>query len=206
MFALVIAGFTVYIAPGVLKNSPWSHNFLSGFPPPAFYSWYENETFHAEFTDFDEALAESKRVNKPLLIDFTGWACVNCRKMEESVWSVESVKEKLEKDFVLVSLYVDDKVALPEDQQGVFEYNVNGEIKKKNIKTIGNKWATFQTQVFNNNSQPYYVMLSPEGELLANPVGYMPDVDEYTEYLDCGITTFEENKKEEETPSFKVNF
>lgn len=206
LFALTIAAFTIYVAPGVLKNSPWNHNLLSGFPPPAFYSWYKTETFHAEFTDFEEALAEAKRVNKPLLVDFTGWACVNCRKMEESVWSVESVKEKLENDFVLVSLYVDDKVKLPEEQQGVFEYEANGEVKKKKIKTIGNKWSTFQTQVFNNNSQPYYVMLSPEGNLLANPIGYMPDVEEYTKYLDCGISTFQENKKEETTPTFKVNF
>jgi thiol:disulfide interchange protein len=206
LFAMTIALFTIYVAPGVLKDSPWNHNLLSGFPPPAFYSWYETETFHAEFTDFEEALAESKRVNKPLLVDFTGWACVNCRKMEESVWSVESVKEKLENDFVLVSLYVDDKVELPEEQQGVFEYEANGEVKKKNIKTIGNKWSTFQTQVFNNNSQPYYVMLSPEGDLLANPVGYMPDVEEYTKYLDCGISTFQENNKVESAPAFKVNF
>jgi len=206
MFATVIGLFTIYIAPGVAKESPWNHNLLSGFPPPAFYSWYDNETFHSEFTDFNEALAESKRINKPLLIDFTGWACVNCRKMEESVWTVESVKEKLKNDFVLVSLYVDDKVELPKEQQGVFEYEVNGSTKKKKIKTIGNKWATFQTHLFNNNSQPYYVMLSPEGELLANPVGYMPDVDEYNEYLDCGIATFKENQKQNDTPTFNVSF
>ena len=170
-----------------MKTPPWNHNLLSGFPPPTFYSWYEKETFHAPFDSFEEAMAEAKRVNKPLLIDFTGWACVNCRKMEESVWTVESIKEKLENDFVLVSLYVDDKVKLPEEQQGVFEYMAGGEKKKKKIKTIGNKWATFQTQVFNNNSQPYYVMLIPDGYLLGNPVGYTPSVEEYSDFLDCGI-------------------
>ena len=206
IFATLVGAFTIYIAPGVFKESPWNHNFLSGFPPPAFYSWYDNETFHSEFTDFNEALAEAQRVNKPLLIDFTGWACVNCRKMEESVWTVESVKEKLKNDFVLVSLYVDDKVKLPEEQQGVFEFQSNGAIKKKKIKTIGNKWATFQTHLFNNNSQPYYVMLTPQGELLANPIGYTPDVEEYTNYLDCGINTFKEAQKQNETPTFKVNF
>ena len=189
-FAALILAFTIYIAPGVLKNSPWNHNLLSGFPPPTFYSWYEKETFHAEFMDFDEAIAEAKKQNKPLLIDFTGWACVNCRKMEESVWTVQKIKDKLEEDFVLVSLYVDDKVKLPEDQQGVFEYQAGNELKKKKIKTIGNKWATFQTQVFNNNSQPYYVMLSPEGKLLGNPVGYTPDVEEYEDFLDCGISAY----------------
>lgn len=197
-FAGLILAFTIYIAPGVLKNSPWNHNLLSGFPPPTFYSWYEKETFHAEFMDFDEALAEAKAQNKPLLIDFTGWACVNCRKMEESVWTVEKIKERLEEDFVLVSLYVDDKVKLPQDQQGIFEYQAGNELKKKKIKTIGNKWATFQTQVFNNNSQPYYVMLSPEGKLLGNPVGYTPDVEEYEAFLDCGITAY---KSESETAS-----
>ena len=186
-FGIVVLIFTIYIAPGVMKTPPWNHNLLSGFPPPTFYSWYEKETFHAPFDSFEEAMAEAKRVNKPLLIDFTGWACVNCRKMEESVWTVESIKEKLENDFVLVSLYVDDKLKLPEDQQGVFEYMDGGEMKKKKIKTIGNKWATFQTQVFNNNSQPFYVMLSPEGFLLGNPVGYTPSVEEYSKFLDCGI-------------------
>lgn len=186
-FTALIVGFTIYIAPGVLKEPFWNHNALSGFPPPTFYTWYEKETFHAEFMDFDEAMAEAQSIGKPLLIDFTGWACVNCRKMEESVWTVEKIKKKLEEDFVLVSLYVDDKVKLPEEQQGVFEYTANGETVKKKIKTIGNKWATFQTQVFNNNSQPYYVMLSPEGKLLGNPVGYTPDVEEYESFLDCGL-------------------
>ena len=186
-FGIVVLIFTIYIAPGVMKTPPWNHNLLSGFPPPTFYSWYEKDTFHAEFDSFDEAMVEAKRVNKPLLIDFTGWACVNCRKMEESVWTVESIKEKLENDFVLVSLYVDDKVMLPEEQQGIFEYMAGDEMKKKKIKTIGNKWATFQTQVFNNNSQPYYVILSPDGYLLGNPVGYTPDVQEYSDFLDCGI-------------------
>lgn len=186
-FTILIIAFTIYIAPGVLKEPFWNHNALSGFPPPTFYTWYEKETFHAEYMDFDEAMAEAQSIGKPLLIDFTGWACVNCRKMEESVWTVEKIKKKLEEDFVLVSLYVDDKVKLPEEQQGVFEYTANGETVKKKIRTIGNKWATFQTQVFNNNSQPYYVMLSPEGKLLGNPVGYTPDVEEYESFLDCGL-------------------
>jgi thioredoxin-related protein len=204
VFTTLVAIFTIYISTGIFKSSPWNHNALSGFPPPAFYSWYDNETFHAEFTDFDLALAESQKTNKPLLIDFTGWACVNCRKMEESVWTVESIKQKLANDFILVSLYVDDKVELPENQQGVFEFDANGTVKKKKIKTIGNKWATFQTHVFNNNSQPYYVMLSPKGELLANTIGYMDDAVEYEKYLDCGLSTFEKSKANDETPTFKM--
>lgn len=194
-FTILVLAFTVYIAPGVLKNPPWNHNALSGFPPPTFYGWYEKETFHAEFTDFDAAMKEAEELGKPVLIDFTGWACVNCRKMEESVWTVESIKERLAEDFVLVSLYVDDKIKLPEEQQGVFEYQAGGETRKKKIKTIGNKWATFQTQVFNNNSQPYYVMLSPDGYLLGNPVGYTPDVEEYADFLDCGLNAFRNKEK-----------
>ena len=184
--ATIVLIFTIYIAPGIMKTPPWNHNLLSGFPPPTFYSWYEKETFHAPYDSFEEAYAEAQRVGKPLLIDFTGWACVNCRKMEESVWTVERIKEKLANDFVLVSLYVDDRVELPKDQQGIFEYEIDGETKKKKIKTIGDKWVTFQTQVFNNNSQPYYVMLSPDGELLGK-IGYTPDVEEYADFLDCGI-------------------
>ncbi|MFN4124093.1 MAG: protein-disulfide reductase DsbD family protein [Flavobacteriales bacterium] len=182
--------FTIYLAPGVLERPFWHHNWLSGFPPPEFYSWYDKETFHAEFTDFEPAFAEAKSRNKPLLIDFTGWACVNCRKMEESVWTVDEVKQKLENDFVLVSLYVDDKVKLPDSLQGVFRQEIDGEIIEKKIRTIGNKWSTFQTYVFNNNSQPYYVMLSPEGRLLGNPVGYTPNEREYLDWLNCGLNAF----------------
>ena len=193
---VIVLAFTIYIAPGVMKDSPWNHNLLSGFPPPTFYSWYEQDNdhnehqddkFHPPYDDFEEAMAAAQAAKKPLLIDFTGWACVNCRKMEEGVWTDPVILEKLQNEFVVVSLYVDDRSELPQEQQGVFEYEVNGENKKKSIRTIGNKWATFQTKVFNNNSQPYYVMLDTEGKLLANPVGYTPDVEKYKSYLDCGI-------------------
>ncbi|MFP5471370.1 MAG: cytochrome c biogenesis protein CcdA [Bacteroidia bacterium] len=194
IFTTLTIAFTIYLAPGVMKKPLWSHDLLSGFPPPTFYSWYDNETFHAEFDDFDAAFAEAKKQNKPLLIDFTGWACVNCRKMEESVWTVEAVKEKLENDFILVSLYVDDKVKLPDSLQGTFRQQIRGVEVEKRIRTVGNKWATFQTYVFNNNSQPYYVMLSPDGYLLGNPVGYMPDEQEYLDWLNCGLRAFENNK------------
>lgn len=187
IFTTLTIAFTIYLAPGVMKKPLWSHDLLSGFPPPTFYSWYDNESFHAEFDDFDSAFAEAKKQNKPLLIDFTGWACVNCRKMEESVWTVDAVKEKLENDFILVSLYVDDKVQLPDSLQGTFRQQIRGVEVEKRIRTVGNKWATFQTYVFNNNSQPYYVMLSPDGYLLGNPVGYMPDENEYLDWLNCGL-------------------
>lgn len=181
--------FTIYLFPGILPSSPWNHDLLAGFPPPTFYSWYDRETFHAEFDDFNAGMEHAREINKPILVDFTGWACVNCRQMEETVWTDEEIKRILEEEFVLISLYVDDKVELPIDKQGVFEFEADGKSRKKKIKTIGNKWSTFQTHVFNNNSQPYYVMLSPNGELLGNPIGYTPNIETYKEYLNCGLAT-----------------
>lgn len=182
--------FTVYLFPGIFPNSPWNHDLLAGFPPPTFYSWYDRETFHAEFDDFELGMEHARETGKPMLLDFTGWACVNCRQMEETVWTDDEIKRILEEEFVLISLYVDDKVELPIEKQGVFEFEADGKARKKKIKTIGNKWATFQTHVFNNNSQPYYVMLSPDGTLLGNPVGYTPSIQTYREYLECGVKNF----------------
>ena len=113
------------------------------------------------------------------MIDFTGHACVNCRKMEEQVWPKGAVNDRLQNDFVLISLYVDEKIELPEEQ------------KTDRIRNYGQKWATFQAEYFNNNSQPYYVLLSPDGKLLNNPVGYTPDVEAYEAFLDCGLEAFE---------------
>jgi thiol:disulfide interchange protein DsbD len=166
IFAGIFLAFTVYIAPGMLKERPWSHDLLSGFPPPFCtahdsYSWYADiceSTYHPEFDDFYAAQQKATELGKPILIDFTGWACVNCRKMEETVWTEPQIREILENE--------------------------------KKIRTIGNKWATFQTHAFRNNSQPYYVMLSPDGTLLGNPVGYTPEASEYQEYLECGISTY----------------
>lgn len=112
--------------------------------------------------------------------------------MEETVWKKPEIRSILENDFIVVSLYVDDKVELPAEDQGVLPFEVNGEQFQKKIKTIGNKWAAFQTQAFGNNSQPYYVMLHPDGTLLGNPVGYTPDVDDYKTYLECGLSAFRE--------------
>lgn len=184
--------FTVYLIPGIFPNPTWEHNLLAGFPPPKTYSWFEREDHH--FKDFNEGMAFAKEVGKPVLLDFTGWACVNCRQMEENVWIKPEINRLIEEDFVLISLYVDDKVELPADKQGVFEFEADGKMKKKQIRTTGNKWATFQTHVFNNNSQPYYVMLSPDGDLLGNPIGYTPDVDTYRDYLRCGLRAFHEQR------------
>ena len=121
------------------------------------------------------------------MLDFTGWACVNCRRMEENVWDNTEIFNRLNEDFVLISLYVDDRKKLPEEEQREI-VTQNG--KKKKLRTIGDKWATFQTETFRRNSQPYYVLISPDEKLLNNPVAYTPNVQEYKAFLDCGLAAY----------------
>jgi thiol:disulfide interchange protein DsbD len=194
--AAVVIAFVIYLLPG-LTNTPYANlQLLSGFPPPLFYSVYEKESNCPLdincFKDYEEGLAYAKANNKPIMIDFTGWACVNCRRMEENVWVKPEIYNRLNNDYVLISLYVDDRKELPAEDQ--FEYETNTGRKKK-IKTIGNKWATLQTETFQNNSQPYYVLMTPDEELLNVPVGYTPDVEEYKSFLDCGLDAFESSKR-----------
>lgn len=188
VFGTLFAVFTLYLIPG-LTNTPYANlKLLSGFPPPLTYSVYHHEETII-VNDYEKALKLSKELNKPLLIDFTGWACVNCRRMEENVWPDADVKALMEK-YILVSLYVDDRKLLPDDQQFVY---TNEKGVQKEIKTIGDKFVTFQTENFKNASQPWYVLLSPEEKLLNNPVGYTPDASAYAEWLQCGLDAF--NKK-----------
>ena len=187
--AVSTAAFVVYLVPGL-----WGENLklLSGFPPPMFYTLFESDTHCPHnlncFHDYDEGLEYARRSNKPIIIDFTGWACVNCRKMEENVWVESDVHSTLMNDYVLISLYVDDREQLPENEQ--YESEFSG----KKIRTIGNKWSDFQASNFKNNSQPFYVLLSPEERLLTKPVGYTPDVNEYALFLNCGLEAFNELK------------
>ncbi|MCT4665791.1 MAG: thioredoxin family protein [Flavobacteriales bacterium] len=143
------------------------------------------------FHDYEEGLAYAKQVNKPVLIDFTGHACVNCRKMEDNVWPENGIKDLIAQDYVLISLYVDDKVELPKDEQMVYKMK-SGAVK--NIKTIGDKWSTLQTESYGNNSQPWYCLISPDEKLLTSPVGYTPDVEEYKQFLECGLEGFKKSK------------
>jgi thiol:disulfide interchange protein DsbD len=184
-------GFSVYLFPGILpkEKQPWAPNMISGFPPPAFYSWYANNdhAMAAHFTDYYEALAYAKETGKPLLIDFTGWACVNCRKMEENVWSQDEVNYLLEQ-YVVVSLYVDDRLDLPAEMQGEIAIPLkNGGTKQKTIITVGDRWSAFESIRFGQVSQPFYVLLSPDEILLNHPVGYTPDAVEYADWLKCGL-------------------
>jgi hypothetical protein len=135
--------------------------------------------------------------NKPVLVDFTGHSCTNCRRMEDNVWSQDKVFTLINDDYILVSLYVDDSEVLPEDKQGEITINnSDGTQKQKKIKTVGDKWATFETLRFGKVSQPFYVLLSPDGKLLTNPKSYTPDVQAYADWLQCGLDAFEKLKKE----------
>lgn len=184
--------FVVYLIPGLTNTSSANLKLLSGFPPPLFYSIYEKDTEGPlglkAYKDFEEGVAAAKAANKPILLDFTGWACVNCRKMEEQVWSEPAVFEVMQNEFVLISLYVDDRKELPEDQQ--FNYQKpSGGIKE--IETIGDKWATFQTLNFQNNSQPFYVLLDHNMNMLNKPVGYTPNSEEFKKWLETGVAEFQ---------------
>ncbi|MBO0341127.1 MAG: cytochrome c biogenesis protein CcdA [Bacteroidota bacterium] len=182
---LLSFAFTLYLILGLFNIS--NLKLLSGFPPPSFYSVVETESDCPLgldcYKDFEEGVAHAQEVNKPILLDFTGWACVNCRKMEENVWSDAKVYPILKEDYVLISLYVDDRKELPESEQFDFKYD-SGRIKS--IETIGQKWGTFQTINFNAASQPYYVLLSPQLEILNEAVQYV-DVETYEEWLKSGL-------------------
>ncbi|MDT7831010.1 cytochrome c biogenesis protein CcdA [Flavobacteriaceae bacterium S356] len=186
-FGVLTVAFIIYLIPGTLKNPTWNLKLLSGFPPPQFYSVYQQESECPLglncYKDFDAGLAVAKAENKPILLDFTGWACVNCRKMEENVWSDDAIYNILKKEYILISLYVDDRKKLPKEEQ--FEFiRSNGNLKR--IRTIGDKWATFQIVNFQTASQPYYVLLNTDLEILAPPKQYT-DIGDYYNWLKKGI-------------------
>jgi thioredoxin-related protein len=170
---------------------------ISGFPPPMFYSEAaevggghgEGSSGHieAEYRDLEEAMEVAKEQNLPVLVDFTGWACVNCRKMEETVWPVEKVAEIIQDKVILVSLYVDDRNKLPESEWTTKEYAG----KEYRIKTIGNKWSFVQASRFNTNAQPFYVMLDHDGTHIGGTAGYDPDPELFVEFLEDGLSIFE---------------
>jgi thiol:disulfide interchange protein DsbD len=140
--------------------------------------------------DYDKALEMARAQHKPILIDFTGWACVNCRKMEENVWTQPGVYNYIKENFILVSLYVDDKENLPAEQR-INNYKTK-DGNNKDIISVGDKWATFQSENFNQTTQPLYVILDTNERLLNHPVGYTPDAREYLAWLQCGKEAFRE--------------
>ena len=189
-FAMLIVAFVIYLGTGLAKNSHLK--LLAGFPPPTFYSLYEQASDCPLglncFKDFDEGLAFAKANNQPILLDFTGLACVNCRKMEENVWSDPKVYKILKENYVLISLYVDDRQELPEENQFKIKLNKN---HLKSIKTIGDKWATFQYVNFNTASQPYYVIMNSKLEILSEAKQYS-GIDEYYNWLTKSYQIFKQ--------------
>lgn len=193
-FLFVFLAITGYLIPGLTNTKYANLKLISGFPPPLCYSLYDDpvncKTGFKPLEDYEEALAKAKKENKPLLIDFTGWACVNCRKMEESVWTDPVVDSFMHKEFVVVSLYVDEKRQLPSIDQIVFKTSSGIE---KSIITVGDKWATFQTENFRATSQPQYAIISPDEKALTKTKFYTPDADEFSDWLQCGLNAFQKN-------------
>ncbi len=189
--------FTFYLIPGITQTPYANLHLLSGFPPPLNYSIYGKDNVRGKgleanvINDYEAALQLAKEQNKLLLIDFTGWACVNCRKMEENVWTKPEVYNYIRNNFILVSLYVDDRQKLPVEQRTTY---TKKDGSKKNIETNGDKWATFEEENFIQASQPLYVILDNNEKLINHPVGYTPNAKEYREWLQCGIETSEAKK------------
>lgn len=190
-FALLFIATTVYLLLGFrvdkTNNTFTAMKLMSGLAPPVGYSWVLPSECPGGFDcyhDLDAAFAQAKATGKPILLDFSGYACVNCRKMEEHVWPVAGVQNTIDRHYILVSLYVDDKTPLPEHEQRNY---VTCSGKQKRLTTIGHKWSTLQTETFVNNSQPYYALLSPDGTLLTEPAGYTPDAKKFGAFLDRGL-------------------
>ncbi|GAB6123515.1 protein-disulfide reductase DsbD family protein [Dysgonomonas termitidis] len=187
--AIISFAFAIYMIPG-LWGAPLKS--ISAFSPPLFtqdFSLYKGEV-HAIFDDYETGMEYARKNNKPVMIDFSGYGCVNCRKMEASVWTNARVKDLLEKDYVLITLMVDDKKKLPE----VIEVEENGKTTK--LKTIGDKWSYLQRHKFGTNSQPYYVLLDHAGKPIGPSYAYDEDVNKYIDFLNKGLTNFKKAKEE----------
>ncbi|WP_405608963.1 protein-disulfide reductase DsbD domain-containing protein [Polaribacter sp. Asnod1-A03] len=198
---ILVASFVIYLASGFMVNKETKTftplTLLSGLAPPVGYSFiYPNDCPNNLdcFKDLKAGIEYAKKVNKPIMLDFTGYACVNCRKMEEHVWPNPKIDDYLRNDYVLISLYVDDKKELPKEEQ-ILVNRVNGGTRK--LKNYGHKWANYQTQFFKTNSQPYYVLLNSDAtKILNQAVGYTPDENEYAQFLKCGLEVFNKSNKE----------
>ncbi|QQL49286.1 protein-disulfide reductase DsbD family protein [Mucilaginibacter ginkgonis] len=210
--AVITFAFVFYMIPG-LWGAPLK--VISGFlPPPATQDFYLNSNIgngtsavaasstvkkyeelfkrgkHAglnEYYDYDQALQASRELHKPVMIDFTGWNCANCRKMENEVWSDKSVQQLLQNDFILLELYVDEKTALPANEQYTSTFS------GKKITDIGKKNSDYEASKFNVNSQPYYIIINAKGDVLVPPQGANYSVDNYIKFLDSGKAAFQNN-------------
>ena len=196
IFGIAGIGLLIYLIQGLFPSERPKLKLLSGILPPINVSYLHNEKdgflgIHP-IHDYFEAIETARKENKPVLIDFTGYGCENCRKMEEFVWTEPDILELLQNEVILASVYIDDKELLPENEQTSIDM---GGGQKKKIKTIGDKWSMFQQVNFNNNSQPHYVLVTPDGKVINKPVsGYMPK-DDFKKFLDCGINYYKNHKK-----------
>jgi thiol:disulfide interchange protein DsbD len=185
-FAALSLLFTSFLVNGLISEGN-QLKLLSGFPPPEFYSIHSTASdcpLGLEcYKDYETGLEKAIAANKPILLDFTGWACVNCRKMEENVWSDPAVYALLNENYIIISLYVDDRKTLEEEQQFNYQYS-DGRIKR--INTVGKKWATFQAINFQTASQPFYVQMTSDGTLLNVPIQYT-DTATYKAWLEQGL-------------------
>lgn len=207
---LLVLSFTIYMIPG-LWGAPL--NIISAFPPPLDYSESPYGVGNSRtgggvissdaqklpegahllaphqilaFNDYDQGMAYAKKVGKPVMLDFTGWACVNCRKMEQNVWPNDQVLNALKNEVVLISLYVDDKRKLEDDEV------IESKLKPgKKLKYIGQKWSEFQTIRYKTNTQPFYALIDNDEKNLVPPVGYTPDAVEYFEWIKEGLSNYE---------------
>ncbi|MCD8268196.1 MAG: thioredoxin family protein [Parabacteroides sp.] len=186
--AIISFAFAVYMVPG-LWGAPLKS--ISAFTPPLYtqdFSLYDDEV-HAAFDDYETGMAYAKRHNKPVMIDFSGFGCVNCRKMEASVWTDPKVKHILENDYVLITLMVDDKTKLPQP----IEIEEHGKVRK--LKTIGDKWSYLQRSKFGANAQPFYILLNDEGKPLGPSYAFNEDVSKYIQFLQNGLAQFKNQEK-----------
>ncbi len=206
--AAVFLGVSIFLAMGFRYNdvtkSYASPSILSGLAPPSIYNFFlptpevdaEMKKRFPSFTkcannldcfkDYYEGLAYAQETNQPLLVDFTGYGCVNCRKTEDNVWVQDPVRNNIDKNFVLVSLYVDSPDKL--------DKTLFSKAQNKKLRNVGNKWADFQIANFRNNAQPLYVLMTPDEQVLARPVGYLDgwnDWEQYNDYLNCGLQTYD---------------
>jgi len=186
IMGVAVFAFSLFLVVGLFSKEN-TLKVLSGFPPPEFYSLFAKESdcpLGLEcYKDFETGKEVALSTGKPLLLDFTGWACVNCRKMEENVWSAPEVYALLKEKYILISLYVDDREPLPTEDHFNFQYP-DGRIKR--INTVGKKWSTFQTLNFKTASQPFYVQMTPEGNLLNTPIQYT-DKESFFNWLETGL-------------------
>lgn len=186
--AIISFSFAVYMVPG-LWGAPLKA--ISAFAPPLYtqdFSLYKDEV-HAAFDNYEAGMAKAKSVNKPVMIDFSGFGCVNCRKMEASVWTDPKVKQILENDYVLITLMVDDKTKLPHP------ITIEEHGKKRTLKTIGDKWSYLQRSKFGANAQPFYILLNDEGEPLGPSYAFSEDVPKYIQFLQNGLKQFKAQEK-----------